>query len=720
MWLRRIFSNLIAQLILAFVLGILCGLFFGEKTAVLKWVGDAYVRLLQMTAIPYVVVALIRSIGQLTPEWAGKIGLRGGGMMLLMWLTCLLTVLVIPLAFPDWPSASYFSPEDATQNVFFDPLALYIPSNIFESLADSVIPAVIVFCVSFGIALIWVEGKEQLLQTLQTVMDGLGRMASYVAKFTPIAFFAISAHAAGTLEVEEFNRLQVFLGTFFVAWLLLVFWTFPMLVALATPFSYKAVLRNVQLAMVTAFASGTVLVALPLIAESCKEMLEEAKLSAKETDATVDMMVPIMYALPKAGTFLGLGFVLFAAWFIGSPLSLGQYPSFAAVGGVSIFGGLTIAVPFMLDFYGLPADLFQLYLLSGAFTNNFEAALGAIHGLTLCLLVACAVIGHLRWHHLIQALGLAVVLTLAVFSVLYLVFSSLIPFEFQADKQFLARTFLNEPVVLELVTDPAPLPASAQDRDRLAIIRERGSLRVAYPHQNNLPLVFLNSSNELVGLDMELMHTLARDLGVGLELVQVDSDEVVESLASGRVDVTVGFGLTPDRASLVAFTQPYVTGILGFVVQDRERRHYTELSSVALIRGLKVAAPPVDYYVDVARKRLPNAQFTEIESPEQFFKGQLDHVDAMFYLAQLGAAWTFIYPRYAVVVPTGLDLRVPIGMAVAPEQVGWLNFLNSWLDLKISTGVIQRYVDYWVLGRRIQGQKTRRWSIIRNVLNWVD
>ena len=374
MWLRRVFSNLIAQLILAFVLGILCGLFLGEKTAALKWVGDAYVRLLQMTAIPYVVVALIRSIGQLSPEWAGKIGLRGGAMMLIMWLICLLTVLAIPIAFPDWPSASYFSPQDASRDTSFDPLALYIPSNIFESLAESVMPAVIVFCISFGIALIWVEGKTQLLQTLQTVLDGLGRMASYVARFTPIAFFAISAHAAGTLEVEEFSRLQIFLGTFFAAWLLLVFWTFPMLVSLATPITYKAVLRNVQLAMVTAFATGTVLVALPLIAESCKKMLEEAKLSEKETDATVDMMVPIMYALPKAGTFLGLAFVLFAAWFMGSPLSFGQYFSFAAVGGVSIFGGLTIAIPFMLNFYGLPSDLFQLFILSGAFTNNFEAA----------------------------------------------------------------------------------------------------------------------------------------------------------------------------------------------------------------------------------------------------------------------------------------------------------------------------------------------------------
>jgi ABC-type amino acid transport system permease subunit len=49
MWIRRIFDSVLIQVVLAMVLGILCGLFFGEKTGVVKWAGEAYVRLLQMT-----------------------------------------------------------------------------------------------------------------------------------------------------------------------------------------------------------------------------------------------------------------------------------------------------------------------------------------------------------------------------------------------------------------------------------------------------------------------------------------------------------------------------------------------------------------------------------------------------------------------------------------------------------------------------------------------
>ena len=45
-----------------------------------------------------------------------------------------------------------------------------------------------------------------------------------------------SASAAGTMSVDEFSKLQVYLIIFNVASLILTFWVLPMLVAVATPF----------------------------------------------------------------------------------------------------------------------------------------------------------------------------------------------------------------------------------------------------------------------------------------------------------------------------------------------------------------------------------------------------------------------------------------------------------------------------------------------------
>ena len=62
--------SIVAQVVLALLLGVGCGVFFGEFTAGLQTLGDAYVRLLEMTALPYVVAALISGIGRLNPAWA--------------------------------------------------------------------------------------------------------------------------------------------------------------------------------------------------------------------------------------------------------------------------------------------------------------------------------------------------------------------------------------------------------------------------------------------------------------------------------------------------------------------------------------------------------------------------------------------------------------------------------------------------------------------------
>ncbi|MDH3803815.1 MAG: cation:dicarboxylase symporter family transporter, partial [Deltaproteobacteria bacterium] len=45
--------SLSGSILLGFVLGILCGLFFGEYCAGLKIFGDAFIKLLQMSILPY-------------------------------------------------------------------------------------------------------------------------------------------------------------------------------------------------------------------------------------------------------------------------------------------------------------------------------------------------------------------------------------------------------------------------------------------------------------------------------------------------------------------------------------------------------------------------------------------------------------------------------------------------------------------------------------------
>lgn len=122
------------QVFIGLGLGLAVGLFFGEKVAFLKLGGDIFIAALQITVIPYVVVALITSLGRLTMHEAKVLGLKAGGVLLVLWAIGLTVVLASPLAFPNWPSASFFSTSQIEAPASVDFLQLYIPSNIFASL----------------------------------------------------------------------------------------------------------------------------------------------------------------------------------------------------------------------------------------------------------------------------------------------------------------------------------------------------------------------------------------------------------------------------------------------------------------------------------------------------------------------------------------------------------------------------------------------------------
>jgi hypothetical protein len=47
------------------------------------------------------------------------------------------------------------------------------------------------------------------------------------------------------------------------------------------------------------------------------------------------------------------------------------------------------------------------------------------------------------------------------------------------------------------------------------------------------------------------------------------------------------------------------------------------------------------------------------------------------------------------------------------------DFLNHWIDLKKKDNTIKKTYNYWILGQGVT-IKEPRWSIIRNVLHWVE
>ena len=101
--------SLSAQILAGLAAGIGCGLFLGDYCASLSFVGTAFVGLLQMTVLPYMVVSLVSNLGKLSSGQSRRLSLVGGAVLAILWGTTLFTVFALAHTFPAWKAGSFFS-----------------------------------------------------------------------------------------------------------------------------------------------------------------------------------------------------------------------------------------------------------------------------------------------------------------------------------------------------------------------------------------------------------------------------------------------------------------------------------------------------------------------------------------------------------------------------------------------------------------------------------
>ena len=298
--------GLSARIFIGLIAGVCTGVFFGELVADLKVVGDVFIKLLQITVLPYIIFSLVAGFGRMQMDQARRLAVRGLVVLLVIWALALVMIFVAALAFPDLEVASFFGSAVPVQHAAPDMFELYLPANIFYSLSHNLVPAVVFFSILVGVALISVEDKSGVLPIFDGLASAMANINAAIVKLTPYGIFAIAAAAAGTMTIEEVGRVQVYLVTYVALALLITFWIFPGLIAAVSGIPYREVLRTFQDALVTAFATGNQFVVLPQIAENCKELLRKHDLYSEEAESSVDIIVPVSFNFPSLGKLLVL------------------------------------------------------------------------------------------------------------------------------------------------------------------------------------------------------------------------------------------------------------------------------------------------------------------------------------------------------------------------------------------------------------------------------
>ncbi len=711
------------QMVVSMILGIVTGLFFGELVSWMSHIGTAVILLMQMTVFPYIVVSLVGGIGKLDPDTAKRLFGRASIVMLLIWLIGLVVVFTLPSVFPTLESASFFSTSSIQETEPVNYFKLYIPSNPFESMAAGYVPAMVLFSIAMGLSLIGMSGEQKtgIIGFMTTASEIFSRITSALVRVLPIGIFAMSASAAGTMGLDELANLQVYLLSYVLLAVLLTFIIVPWLIACFTPLSFREANRISQAAVITGFTTGSVFIVLPVIVEECKAIMRDKQALSDENADMMEILVPIAYSFPNLGKLSVFLFVFFASWFSGKPIPFTELPSLALSGLFSLFGSVYLAIPFMLNQVQIPADLFQLFVVSGFITGRLGSMAAVLNLVALTLLTVSLFQGVLKISLLSvgrfiggTALFLFVSYTLVAVGFAHFVPTSSNTSEIIGNMRVAGRVTQN--LETKFVENSVGRPAGW---NKLQAIQARGLLKVGV-NENNVPFSYFNTHDELVGLDVELAKRLAEDLAVDVEFVALDRPRLSEQLAQGEFDIAMsGLAMEVHLMQKLHYSTPVVELNYAIVVPDHRIADLRTRELIQQQPSLRVAYVEHDNLINAIRPNYPNVEFVPINNFHQFFDNAAqDSLDALVISAQAGSAWTLFYPEFGVVV-LNKHARYPTAYAVALGNQSLLNFINNWLALQQVNGSLQQSYDYWVLGQGAQ-QKAPRWSVIKDVLGWVD
>lgn len=262
-------------------------------------------------------------------------------------------------------------------------------------------------------------------------------------------------------------------------------------------------------------------------------------------------------------------------------------------------------------------------------------------------------------------------------------------------------------------------PTESAGPRSLKQILDNGTLRVGY-NRNQLPFSYFNAKGHLVGFDFELIRDLGADLQVVVDLVPYTLTTAAAMLNSGKFDIAVsGLEMTAARLAKVRLTQPILTLHYSVVVEDHRADDFQTDDRVRAAGPLKVAATGLYSIIPLLDKKFENIEIIQTDSDQAFFTTHKGKFDGLLVSLEAGKTWTMLYPEYATVFRRNEVKSFPASWALAMENIDLLTYMNSWLELRRSVGTVDTLYDYWILGKNAVPAESR-WSVIRDVLPWVD
>ena len=326
---KPLYRSLYFQVVVAIVIGVLLGYFKPDWGAVMRPLGDGFIKLIKMMIAPIIFCTVVVGIAGM--EDMKKVGKTGGYALLYFEIVSTIALIVgltivnvvqpgagmniDPATLDTKGIAAYAKPGQLQSTTEF--LLNVIPSTVVDAFAKGEILQVLLFAVLFGFALHRFGGRGTLVfDWIEKTSHVLFSIVGIIMKVAPIGAFGAMAFTIGKYGVGSLVSLGKLMGTFYLTCLVFILVVLG-IIARAHGFSIVKFIRYIKEELLIVLGTSSSESVLP------RMMAKMENLGVKKS--TVGLVIPTGYSFNLDGTSIYLTMAaVFIAQATNTPMTITQ------------------------------------------------------------------------------------------------------------------------------------------------------------------------------------------------------------------------------------------------------------------------------------------------------------------------------------------------------------------------------------------------------------
>lgn len=392
---KRFSISLTTQILIATAGGIVFGALVGEWASNLKFIGDIFIRLIQMSVVLLVMSAVASAVGGGDGQDVGKMGFHTFKWIIIFTvisagLGVALSMLLQPGIGVEIASAADVANSSVETGSIQDTILGFVPINIINSMAEGSMVPCIVFSLFFGVAMgayAKESGNRNIIEWVQGINGVITNIIKIVMNVAPIGIFCLLANVAGTTGFKVIIPMLKFLLVLLIgdAIQFLLFGPFTAAVTKVNIFKMPKKFAKMSMMAVTT-TSGAI-----CLPTKMEDEVTKFGISRKVADFTG----PITMSMNSCGAAqCYVAAIFFMAQSTGiqmTPYQMGMailLSCLMCLGTISVPGGSVIVYTFLATSLGLPLESIAVLIGIDWFAGMFRTLMNVDIDVMIGLLVA--------------------------------------------------------------------------------------------------------------------------------------------------------------------------------------------------------------------------------------------------------------------------------------------------------------------------------------------